>query len=158
MWKESWCWNAAGTPWLHHSLPSSAVGFCFTRIPSPNQVFNFSTRWAPARWGDKNEQGTELELAAALRFLFTLYFPLPRVMVKHRLCCSAPFGVVSVAWRFVDLQRVIMSTPSDLPFTRCWTRNWLQLRNPEHLRLKTQISRFRQASVSKKGTKHTDKV
>lgn len=41
--KESWCWNAVGTLWLHHSLPSSAVGFRSTRIPSPNQVFNFST-------------------------------------------------------------------------------------------------------------------
>lgn len=39
--EESWCWNAAGTLCLHHSLPSSAVGFRFTRIPSPNQVFSF---------------------------------------------------------------------------------------------------------------------
>lgn len=115
MWKESWCWNAAGALRLHHSLPFSAARFHFTCIPSPNQVFNFSTWWAPARRGDKNEQGTELELAAALWFLLTLYFPLPRVMVKHRLCCSAPFGVVSVAWRFMDLQRVIISTPRDLP-------------------------------------------
>lgn len=85
MWKESWCWNAAGTLWLHHSLPSSTVGFHFPRIISPDQVFSFSTLWAPAWWGDKNEQGMELVLAAALGFLFTLYFPLPRVMVRHRL-------------------------------------------------------------------------
>lgn len=74
MWKESWYWNAAGTLWLHHSLPSSAVGFHFTHIPSVNQVFSFNTWWTPAWWGDKNEQSTELALAAVLWFLLTLLF------------------------------------------------------------------------------------